>query len=110
MQKAAPTRKRLPTKKSYENYSKIHHNYQYPEKPKKHYPHSDRSINLAKHCPYCDHGIGLIIIRFKDDLGFCKCGGCDAALYSLNESKLEQRSQHIGSILDCYLPCAEVQK
>lgn len=51
----------------------------------KHYPHSDRCINLSKPCPYCDYGRGLIIIRFKDDIGFCKCGRCDAALYSLPE-------------------------
>lgn len=51
----------------------------------KYYPHSQGDINLSKHCPYCGYRTGLIIIRFKDDIGFVRCGRCDAALYSLAE-------------------------
>lgn len=76
----------------------------------KRYPHSDRSINLSKPCPYCNYPRGLIIIRWRGDLGFVKCGRCDAALYSLNESKPKQGLQHIGEILDSYLPNGEVEQ
>lgn len=70
----------------------------------KRYPHSDRNINLSKPCPYCDYATGLTIIRWHDDLGFVKCGRCDAALFSLNESKPEQGLTHIGKSLDSFLP------
>lgn len=70
----------------------------------KRYPHSDKSINLSKPCPYCDYSTGLIIIRFKEDKGFCRCGRCDAALFSLNETKKAQGLTHIGTVLDNYLP------
>ena len=80
--------------------------YLYSEKSNKakRYPHSDGSINLSKPCPYCNYPRGLIIIRFKDDKGFVRCGRCDAALYSMNENVSEQGLQHIGTVLDSYLP------
>lgn len=105
-QKTAPPHKekRQSTKKSYEYYSKIHQNYQYSREAKKRYPHSDRSINLSKPCQYCGNAIGLVIVRYKDDKGFCRCGRCDAALFSLNKNKPGQGLEHIGGILDQYLP------
>lgn len=80
--------------------------YQNSEKSNKakRYPYSDGSINLSKPCPYCNYQYGLKIIRFKDDEGFCKCGRCDAALFSLNEGKDTQGLTHIGTVLDNYLP------
>lgn len=64
--------------------------YKNPEKSKKpnfekHYPHIQGSINRPKSYPYYNYGRGLIIIRFPDDDGFCRCGKCDAALFSLQE-------------------------
>ncbi|MGB7375005.1 MAG: hypothetical protein WA959_00305 [Rivularia sp. (in: cyanobacteria)] len=111
-QKAAPTAKdeRQSAKNSYEHYSKIHHKYQYSGKSKKRYPHSAYSARLAKPCQYCGNAIGLIIIRFKEDRGFCRCGRCHAALFSLNESTPKQRIAHIGAILDRYLSYGEVGK
>lgn len=70
----------------------------------KRYPYSDGSINLRKPCPYCGYSHGLKLIRFKDDQGFCKCGRCDAALFSIAEAKDTQGLTHIGKILDNYLP------
>lgn len=86
--------------------------YKNPEKSKKpnfekRYPYSGDCISLSKPCPYCDYGRGLIIIRFKDDLGFVRCGRCDAALFSLNEISQKQGLQHIGTVLDSYLPRVE---
>lgn len=71
-------------------------------------PISNGSIRLSSPCPYCGHHTGLIIIRFKEDKGFCRCGRCDAALFSLNESQPQQGLEHIGEILDSYLPYGEV--
>lgn len=87
----------------------LHHFIPKSEKSK-HYPHSAYSVKLSKPCQYCNYGIGLIIIRYKDDKGFCKCGRCDAALYSLNENKPKQGLTHISEILDSYLPCGEVKQ
>lgn len=70
----------------------------------KRYPHSDGSINLSKPCPYCNYPRGLIIIRFKEDKGFCRCGRCDAALFSIAEAFKAQGLTHIGTVLDSYLP------
>jgi hypothetical protein len=111
-QKAAPTLPvtRQSAKKSYEHYSKIHQNYQYSGKIKKRYPHSDGSINLSKPCQYCGYQHGLIIIRDQDDKGYCRCGRCDSPLFSLNERSQKQGLQHIGAILDGYLPDGEVRK
>ncbi|MEO1431607.1 MAG: hypothetical protein AAFV71_21625 [Cyanobacteria bacterium J06633_8] len=105
MQNAAPQLgKRHFNQNFYDNYSRNYQNNQYSQKPKIRYPYSQGSINLSKHCPYCNYERGLIIIRYEDDAGFCKCGKCDAALFSLNESKPEQGLQHIRGILDSYLP------
>ena len=70
----------------------------------KRYPHSDGSINLSNPCPYCNYSTGLIIIRFKEDKGFCRCGRCDAALLSIAEAKKAQGLTYIGTVLDSYLP------
>lgn len=83
---------------------------QYSQKSKKRYPHSDRSINFSKPCQYCGYQHGLIIIRDQGDKGFCRCGRCDAPLYSLNERSQKQGLQHIGEILDSYLPNVEVEQ
>lgn len=111
-QKAAPTpsEKRQSTKKIlYSDFSTSAPKNQYSQKSKKRYPHSAYSVRLAKPCQYCGNAIGLIIVRDKNDRGFCRCGRCDAALYSLNESKPEQGLQHIGAILDSYLPSSAVE-
>ena len=84
--------------------SKKQYFYSVKSNKAKRYPHSDGSVNLSKPCPYCNYPRGLIIIRFKEDKGFCRCGRCDAALYSLNENCSEQGLQHIGTVLDNYLP------
>ncbi|MEO0683721.1 MAG: hypothetical protein AAFV71_17735 [Cyanobacteria bacterium J06633_8] len=68
----------------------------------KRYPHSDGSINLREPCPYCGYSHGLKLIRFKDSEGFCKCGRCDAALFSIAEAKIKQGLTHIGTVLDNY--------
>ena len=110
-QKAAPqpSEKRQSMKKNlYCNFSTRLPKNQYSHKSKKRYPHSAYSIKLAKPCQYCGNAIGLIIIRFKEDRGFCRCGRCDAALFSLNESTPKQRIAHIGAILDSYIPYGEV--
>ncbi|MEO0683817.1 MAG: hypothetical protein AAFY76_01885 [Cyanobacteria bacterium J06649_11] len=108
MTNAAPgRRKRHFNQIFYDNYSRIYQNNQYPEKSKKRYPYSAYSVKLLKHCPYCEYQHGLIIIRFKEDKGYCRCGRCDAALFSLNESKPEKGLTHIGGILDSYLPYGE---
>lgn len=80
--------------------------YLYSEKSNKgkRYPHSDGSINLREPCPYCGYSHGLKLIRFKDDEGFCKCGRCDAALFSIAETKKAQGLTHIGTVLESYLP------
>ncbi|MEO0933590.1 MAG: hypothetical protein AAFY21_07470, partial [Cyanobacteria bacterium J06641_2] len=70
----------------------------------KRYPHSDGSINLREPCPYCGYSHGLKLIRFKDSEGFCKCGRCNAALFSIAEAKTKQGLTHIGTVLDSYLP------
>lgn len=67
-------------------------------------PTSNGSIRLSSPCPYCRYNTGLVIIRFKDDLGFVRCGRCDAALFSIAETKKTQGLTHIGTVLDNYLP------
>lgn len=109
MQNAAPSKNRHLNEKyctPIEQYSakkKQYRNSEIPNKARR-YPHSDRSINLSKPCPYCDYSTGLIIIRFKEDKGFCRCGRCDAALFSIAEAKKAQGLTHIGTVLDSYLP------
>ena len=53
----------------------------------KHYPHSGDRIPLSAPCRACGYGSGLLIIRFKDDIGFVRCGSCDAPLYSIAEQQ-----------------------
>lgn len=48
-------------------------------------PYSQGTTLLQSPCPACNYTKGLIIIRFKDDLGFIRCGFCDSPLYSLRE-------------------------
>lgn len=75
------------------------------EKKLNRYPTSNGTVKLSSPCPYCGHHTGLIIIRFKEDSGFVRCGRCDAALYSLNEhSHLPDGLTHAGTVLDNYLP------
>lgn len=50
---------------------------------KKYYPHSGDRIPLSAPCRACGYNSGLVIIRFKDDIGFVRCGKCDAPQYSV---------------------------
>jgi len=53
-------------------------------------PYSQGTTLLQSSCPACNYTKGLIIIRFKDDLGFVRCGFCDAALYSVRDRQAEE--------------------
>lgn len=48
-------------------------------------PYSQGTAMLASPCPACGYRSGLIIVRFKDDLGFIRCGRCDSPLYSVSD-------------------------
>jgi hypothetical protein len=55
-------------------------------------PYSQGAIALTTPCPSCKYQRGLVIIRFKDDLGFVRCGRCDSALYSVSDRQAEVRA------------------
>ena len=51
--------------------------------------YSQNAIALISPCPSCQYQRGLVIIRFKDDSGFVRCGRCDAWLYSIGDGQTE---------------------
>ena len=53
-------------------------------------PRSNGSVQLYSPCRTCGYGRGLVIIRFDNDLGFVRCGQCDAALYSQAEQQARE--------------------
>lgn len=48
-------------------------------------PYSQSTARLTTPCPACGYARGLIIVRYKNDPGFVRCGRCDAALYSVRD-------------------------
>ncbi|MBD2415937.1 hypothetical protein FACHB389_30165 [Nostoc calcicola FACHB-389] len=56
-------------------------------------PYSQGTTVLQSPCPSCQYQRGLVIIRFKDDLGFVRCGRCDAPLYSVSEVSNQQTEE-----------------
>ena len=52
-------------------------------------PYSQGAIALTIPCRACSHKHGLIIIRYENDPGFVRCGGCDAPQYSISDRKTE---------------------
>lgn len=48
-------------------------------------PYSQRAIALPTPCRACSYKRGLVIIRFKDDSGFVRCGRCDSPQYSIGD-------------------------
>lgn len=51
----------------------------------KRYPHSQGEAVLTSRCQACGYGQGIVIIRFKDDPGFVRCGRCDSPQYAVVE-------------------------
>ena len=74
------------------------------EKKLNRYPHSNGTVKLSPPCPYCRYQTGLVIVRWLSDLGFVRCGRCDAALFSIAEASKNIGLTHIGTELDSYLP------
>jgi len=50
------------------------------------HPHSNGRVKLSSPCRSCEYSYGLIIIRFREDKGFIRCGCCDSALYSVEQA------------------------
>lgn len=74
------------------------------EKKINRFPHSNGTVKLSPPCQYCGYQTGLVIVRWLSDLGFVKCGRCDAAHFSIAEAKKNIGLTHIGTVLDNYLP------
>jgi len=49
-------------------------------------PYSNGRVKLSSLCPSCGYTHGLIIIRFREDKGFIRCGQCDVALHSVEQA------------------------
>lgn len=54
------------------------------------HPYSGDRVKLLSPCRNCAYLYGLVIIRFKDDAGFIRCGGCDSPLYSVAEQQARE--------------------